>query len=113
AAGTARPQAARDRRAERTVVGRHASPRRRQAPSNRAPPKQTAVATAGRRPSMSAGGGDSLVSRAGTPDVDAGEQEQPHHLDEMPVPGAELEAEMLLGREVAEIGADQAHDQEG
>src|SRR5207244_9280776 len=57
-----------------------------------------------------AGGG---VHRARAPHVDAGEQEQPHHVDEMPVPGAELEAEMLLRREVAEIGADQADDQEG
>ena len=37
---------------------------------------------------------------APAPDVDAGEQEQPHHVDEVPVPGGELEAEMLLRREV-------------
>ena len=30
------------------------------------------------------------------PDIDADEQEQPHHVDEMPVPGGEFEAEMLL-----------------
>src|SRR5262245_31513891 len=61
---------------------------------------------------MASGSGwSSLCAR--TPAVEAGEQEQPHHVDEVPVPGAELEAEMLLGREVAEIGADQAHDQEG
>src|ERR1700712_4604253 len=51
--------------------------------------------------------------RAAAPHVDAGEQEQPHHVDEMPVPGAELEAEMLGWREVAEIDADEAYDQEG
>src|SRR5262249_57583994 len=50
---------------------------------------------------------------AGAPDVDAGEQEQPHHVDEVPVPGAELKAEMLRRREMAEIDADQAHDQKG
>ena len=50
--------------------------------------------------------------RAAAPDVDAGEQEQPHHVDEVPVPGGELEAEMLLRREVARIGAEQADDQE-
>src|ERR1700737_667435 len=48
----------------------------------------------------------------GGPDIDADEQEQPDHVDEVPVPGGELEAEMLLRREVAGIGASQAHDQE-
>src|SRR5262249_44424431 len=48
----------------------------------------------------------------GAQDIDAGKQEQPNHVDEVPVPGAELEAEMLLGREVSELGADQADDQE-
>src|SRR5260364_377751 len=46
------------------------------------------------------------------PDIDADEQEQPDHVDEVPVPGGELEAEMLLRREVAGIGADQADQQE-
>src|SRR5215204_2145464 len=50
--------------------------------------------------------------RAGAPDIDAGEQEQPHHIDEVPVPGGEFEAEMLRRREMAEIGTDQADDQE-
>ena len=31
------------------------------------------------------------------PYIDAAEQEQPHHIDEMPVPGGSLEAKMLLG----------------
>ena len=34
-------------------------------------------------------------SRRRGPDIDADEQEQPHHVDEVPVPGGELEAEML------------------
>src|SRR5690349_14876665 len=46
------------------------------------------------------------------PDIDAGEQEQPHHVDEVPVPGREFEAEMLLRREMPKIDADQAHDEE-
>src|ERR1700736_4456004 len=47
------------------------------------------------------------------PHIDAGEQEQPDHVDEVPVPGGELETEMLGRSEMAEIGADQANDQEG
>ena len=39
------------------------------------------------------------------PDVDGDEQEQPHDVDEVPVPGGRLEAEMLLGGEVALVGA--------
>src|SRR5207302_9240091 len=62
-----------------------------------------------RLPGSMAGG----VHSARDPHIDAGEQEQPYHVDEMPVPGAELKAEMLRGREVSEIGADEAHDQEG
>src|SRR4051812_730880 len=42
------------------------------------------------------------------PDVDADEQEQPHHIDEMPIPGGRLEPEMLLRPEMAFVGADQA-----
>src|ERR1700738_3939522 len=49
---------------------------------------------------------------AGAPDIDADEQEQPHHVDEMPVPGGEFEAEMLGRREVSGIGAEQADQQE-
>jgi len=44
--------------------------------------------------------------------IDAGKQEQPHHVDEMPVPGGELEAEVMRRREVSLHGADQAHDEE-
>src|SRR6202521_868020 len=49
--------------------------------------------------------------RARAPHIDAGEQEQPHHIDEVPVPGGEFEAQMLLRSELARIGADQAYDQ--
>src|ERR1700694_2567089 len=50
--------------------------------------------------------------RAVAPDIYAGEQEQPHHVDEMPVPGGEFEAEMLLRIEMTGHGADQTNDQE-
>src|ERR1700722_13282296 len=50
--------------------------------------------------------------RAPTPDIDAGKQEQPHDVDEMPVPGGELEAEMLRRRELPRRGTDQADDEE-
>src|SRR5580704_4472089 len=47
-----------------------------------------------------------------TPDIDAGEKEQPYDVDEVPIPGRELEAEMLFRRELAGIGADQADNEE-
>jgi len=50
--------------------------------------------------------------RAGTPDVDGGEQEQPDHVDEVPVPGGGLEAEVLLGREMTLERPHQADEQE-
>src|SRR5262249_36803296 len=46
--------------------------------------------------------------RSGTPYVDAHEQKQPYHVDKVPVPGGRLEAEVLLGREVAGKRAQQA-----
>src|ERR1700726_4136751 len=49
---------------------------------------------------------------AGAPDIDADEQEQPDHVDEVPIPGGEFEAEGLGRGELAGIGAQQAHDQE-
>src|SRR5271169_6269194 len=52
------------------------------------------------------------AAAAGAPDVDAHEQEQPHNVDEMPVPRGELEAEVLGRREMPGIGAGQADDQE-
>src|SRR6185437_8254049 len=51
-------------------------------------------------------------SAAGAPDIDADEQEQPDHVDEVPVPGGKLEAEMLSRAELSGIGPRQAHDQE-
>ena len=50
--------------------------------------------------------------RTRAPDIDAGEQEQPDHVNEVPVPGRGLEAEMLLRLEVAGKGAEQADGQE-
>src|SRR5271169_1744316 len=54
---------------------------------------------------------DGRLARA--PPVDAEEQEQPHHVDEVPVPGGGLEAEMLARLELAGHGAEQADQQEG
>src|SRR3954454_9866876 len=47
-----------------------------------------------------------------TPDVDTDEREQPDHVDEMPVPGGEFEAEMLGRRKMSSHGAEQTHGQE-
>src|SRR5258708_6166925 len=62
-----------------------------------------------RRASASVSPGD---VRTGPPDIDAGKQEQPDHVDEVPVPGRKLEAEVLLRRELTGQRTDQAHDQE-
>src|SRR5450432_535666 len=48
----------------------------------------------------------------GAEEIDAGEQEQPDHVDEMPVPGRGLEAEMMLRLEVAGPRPEEADDQE-
>src|ERR1700722_14751220 len=48
----------------------------------------------------------------GAPHVDAGKQEQPHDVDEMPVPGGEFEAQMLRRLELAGERARKADDQE-
>src|SRR5262245_44966528 len=50
--------------------------------------------------------------RAGAPPVDAGEQEQPDDVDEVPVPRGGLEAEMAFRREVVGARAEPANDQE-
>src|ERR1700746_446827 len=47
-----------------------------------------------------------------TPHINAGKQENPDDVDEMPVPGGKLEAKMLGRREVSKIGTQQAHNQE-
>src|SRR5215203_6782390 len=54
--------------------------------------------------------GGRMRSRA--PHIDAGEQEQPDHVDKVPIPGGELKAEMLRRCEVAEIDPDQTDDEE-
>src|SRR5688500_17220795 len=46
------------------------------------------------------------------PHVDRHEQEQPDDVDEMPVPGGRLEAEMLARGEMPLAGPHQADDQE-
>src|ERR1700685_3364184 len=87
----------------------------------RAPHRARAMGTPLRGPSswipacagMSGERSPALSSRgAAAPHIDAGEQEQPDHVDEVPVPGAELEAEMLGRGELAGHGTEQADDQE-
>src|SRR5579863_1447377 len=57
--------------------------------------------------------GHALEMRAPrSPEVDATEQEQPDDVDEMPVPGGELEPDMVARSELAEPGAQQAGGQE-
>src|SRR5688572_10246843 len=65
-------------------------------------------------PDNSGCSGTSAVHRRtpAAPDVDRGEEEQPDHVDEVPVPGRSLEAEMLPRREVALIDAHEIDDQE-
>jgi hypothetical protein len=46
------------------------------------------------------------------PNVDRSEQEQPHHIDKVPIPSGGFKTEMLLGCEMPFICADQAYDQE-
>src|SRR4051794_3879319 len=55
----------------------------------------------------------SLGCVARAPPVDADEEEEPHHVDEVPVPRRRLEAEMMVGLEVALVGAEPADDEEG
>src|SRR5215813_15337151 len=47
-----------------------------------------------------------------TPYINARKQKDPDDVDEVPVPGGELEAKMLRRREMSKIGTKQAHDQE-
>src|ERR1700720_2284867 len=49
--------------------------------------------------------------RAAAPDINAGEQKQPHDVDEVPVPGREFKSEMLGRLELSCYGAEQADDQ--
>src|SRR5271168_71877 len=48
----------------------------------------------------------------GPPDVDAAEQEQPDDVDKMPIPGCELESDVVARRELADPGAHQTDEQE-
>src|SRR5712692_7185419 len=56
--------------------------------------------------------GVSYARCARTPHINAGKQEDPDDVDEMPIPSGELEAEMLRRCEMSEINTDQTHDQE-
>src|SRR5687767_5780535 len=47
-----------------------------------------------------------------SPDVDAGKKEKPDHVDEMPIPGGCLEAEMLIGPEMAGKRTEETDDEE-
>src|ERR1700712_119943 len=51
--------------------------------------------------------------RPAAPPVDADEEEQPDDVDEMPVPGRRLEAEVMVRLEMPGPGAEPADDQEG
>src|SRR5271165_5087633 len=46
------------------------------------------------------------------PEIDAAEQEQPHHVDEVPVPGRELKAEVMPWGELAGKGAEKTYGEE-
>src|SRR5438067_10305848 len=50
---------------------------------------------------------------AHAPPVDADEQEQPHDVDEMPVPGRSFEPEMMVRLEMALCRTPQADREEG
>src|SRR4029077_18547614 len=52
------------------------------------------------------------VRHTRTPYIYAGEQKQPYHVDEVPVPGGKLKAEVLLRREVAGQPTREADNQE-
>src|SRR5690349_1358785 len=53
------------------------------------------------------------VCARAAPPVDADEEEQPDHVDEVPVPGRGLEAEVVRRREMALDGAAEVHREEG
>src|SRR5262249_33148068 len=90
-------------RIDRRLLACGASGAARPATLRTVPPGYSTLVAAGRR---------GHVLGRGAPDIDAGEQEQPHHGAEGPVRGGELEAEMLLGRELSELGGDQADDED-
>ena len=47
-----------------------------------------------------------------SPKIDGDEEEEPHNVNEVPVPSSKFETEMLLRREMTSRGAQQAHCQE-
>ena len=47
-----------------------------------------------------------------SPQIDGDEEEEPYHVNEMPVPSSKFETKMLLRREMTSRGAQQAHSQE-
>ena len=44
--------------------------------------------------------------------INAGKEEQPNHVDEVPIPSCGLKSEVLLGLEMSRIGPEEAHRQE-
>src|SRR5262245_4825888 len=62
-----------------------------------------------RSPTADRGGGE---AQAAAPPVDPDEQEQPDHVDEVPVPGGRLEADMLVRPERRVICAHHADREE-
>src|SRR5215472_3212724 len=54
----------------------------------------------------------SLCNRGGSEHVDAGKEEQPHHVDEVPIPRRRLESEMTSRCELSHDSAEEAHRKE-
>src|SRR5687768_14102921 len=46
-----------------------------------------------------------------SPDVNAGKEKQPDNIDKVPIPGGGLKTEMLLRREMAGKGTEEAYDE--
>src|SRR5690349_1162033 len=55
----------------------------------------------------------SFRDRACAPDIDAGEEEQPHHVDEVPIPSGRFEAEVPGRDEMTLDRTEQADGEEG
>src|SRR6185312_8568165 len=73
------------------------------------------VETAGRSGDVIATGGRHSFGADGAaaaPPVDADEQEQPDDVDEMPIPGRRLEAEMVVRPEMPGARAEEIHSEE-
>ena len=101
-----RHPAPRDRGRRRRSAAPPSGARRRACPRRSAGSGSASAATSGDRWTIAAAHSPALDSIAdggadAAPPVDADEEEQPHHVDEVPVPGRRLEAEMMVGREMA------------